>query len=160
MIEIENYPDIKKRIKELDLNEPLSASILPRNFWEASSSNELLHESEAATVKIFLRNSGLGYEPLEKQKIGSILEQSIVDVIPIIYIPAIIISNNPDLFSVYIGLLSEYLYDKLKGTYRRDEVLLEYVVETEEGKYKKIKYKGKVDGMKEIPKIVESINDT
>jgi hypothetical protein len=47
-VEISTYIDVKKRVTDLGLNQPVSLAILPRNIDAATSKDELLHEKYRA----------------------------------------------------------------------------------------------------------------
>ena len=80
-----------------------------------------------------------------------------------IYLPAIFFSlsavlENSALISVSLNILSNYIYDELKGKIGIKNVHAELYIETKEkGKLTKISYKGDVEGLKSLEKVIKGI---
>jgi len=159
MIEVTDYLNVREKITRLELSQPEGIAFLPRGFEKANSVNELVYESETPTIRSLLRQEGIPVSRLEKDKINFKEEQSIAFIAPILFITSQLITQNPALLDVIVGVVSNYVYDVIKGTRRNDKVKLEYVVETTTGQYKKLTYEGTAEGMKEIPKTIKEIHD-
>lgn len=159
MINVVDYLDVRQKIASLGLSEPEGVAFLPRHFEGANSVSELEYENETPTFRSLMRQGGIPVSRLERGKINFKDEQSIALIAPIIFITSQLIAQNPLLLDVMVGVVSNYVYDVIRGTHREDKVKMEYVVETKSGLYKKLTYEGNVDGMKEIPKIIRETHD-
>jgi hypothetical protein len=68
------------------------------------------------------------------------------------------ISENPNLVSVSLNILSSYVYDRLKGSFGKKTAHVEFYIETKEkGKVKKISYKGEASGIKDLEKVIKAL---
>lgn len=61
------YIDVEKRAQFLGCNVPTGLALLPRNFQEAESKTDLLHESSVPTVRILFRKNNIAETPLESE---------------------------------------------------------------------------------------------
>ena len=159
-VEISTYIDVKKRIADLGLNEPDSLAVLPRNFDAATSKDELLHESSTATVRSLWRQNGIEETPLEnvEDNIPYIQENAADWIGPTILVPALLLTQDPYSVTVALNVISNYLTDFLKGIPGVHTARLTLIKETEEGTYREINYKGPVEGLKDLPAILQSEN--
>jgi len=158
MVAIVDYVDVPERMKLFSLKEPTQAAILPRHFDSIENVDALVYPSEAKTVHSLIRQSGIVIDPLD-EKIHFKEEQSFAFVSPLIFFASTVIAQNPHLIDLSINLLSDYIYDRIRGTNKQDNVKMEYVVETKSGKYKKINYEGPIEGLKTLPKVIKEIHD-
>jgi len=162
MCEIKSYVDVKKRIEDLGCNLPKSIAILPRNFESARTKNELIHEDTTKTVRSLWRQSGINETPIEQEGeiFPFIVEESFQWVGPLILFTSTLITQNPQLVDVSIGVISNYLTDWFKGI-RNDQkkAVLDAVVEKKDGTYTRVHYEGPPEGMKELPRIIRSTHD-
>lgn len=65
------------------------------------------------------------------------------------------ILSNPNLVSIYTNLISNYLYDLLRG--REKSAIVKFSIVAEKNKsrsFTKITYEGSLEGMKLLPKII------
>lgn len=162
MIKVEDYPDVKKKAKDLDCNIPDSIAILPRNFESAKSKEELFHEDTTATIRVIWRQNDIVETPLEKEgeDIPFLVEEAFGWIGPLIFFASTFIVQNPYLIDVSLGVISNYLTDWFKGiTDIEKKVKLDIVVETKSGSYKKIQFEGPPEGLKELPEIIRSTHD-
>jgi hypothetical protein len=86
---ISDYCDVPAKAQALGLNVPDGLALLPRNFVDATSINELLHESAVQTVRILFRQNEIPETRLERkgQKIPCIKENEFALILPLrIYI--------------------------------------------------------------------------
>lgn len=67
MIKIEQYFDVKKKAQALGCNIPDSIAILPRNFEDAKSKEDLVHEDTTPTIRILWRQNNIIETPVEKE---------------------------------------------------------------------------------------------
>lgn len=162
MIKVKEYLDVKKRAEELGCNIPNSLAILPRDFANAKSKGDLLHEDTTSTVRVLWKQEGVIETPIEKagESIPAILEESFYWVGPTIFFASTLIIQNPHLIDIALGVISNYLTDWFKGlTEGRKKATLDVVVETKSGSYKEIHYEGAIEGLEELPKVIRSLHD-
>lgn len=72
---------------------------------------------------------------------------------PTIFFPLMVISQNPQVVSFCINIISNYVYDLFKGRSKDPEIKCNFIYEEKNGK-KKIHYNGPVTGLKEIKDII------
>jgi len=161
-ITIEDFVDVEEKANQLDCNIPESLAILPRNFRDASSKAELIHEITTPTVRKLLVQNKIQETPLEKEgeKFPQIDEKSFEWIGPTILIASSVITQNPYLIEVTINVISTYLTDFFKGIQSSQaNARLSIVFKNKSGTYKKINYSGHKDGLKDIPKIIKEVFD-
>lgn len=158
--QISDYPDVVQRATELGCQVPTQIAILPRNYATAQSVDELLFESETPTVRVLWRKAGVVETPIlaSSQKTAQISEKSFEAwIAPTMFVSLSLLSQNPGLISVALGVVSNYLTDIFKGFTDRQNVKLDIVVETKNKGFKNIHYDGPVGGLKELPLIVREV---
>lgn len=72
---------------------------------------------------------------------------------PTLFFSLTVLSQNPNIVSVCLNILSAYIYDIFKGKSEDPDVLCSFVIE-DKSKKRKIDYEGPVSGIKEVEKIV------
>lgn len=157
---ISSYCDVAARAKALALNAPDQLAILPRNFETAATTEGLLHESTAQTVRILFRENNIHETPLEreKQRIPCIQENNFALVLPTLFVGSLILSENAHLLSVALSVIAGYATDFFKGIPGRRNVKLSVVVEDKTKKASKIiHYEGDIDGLKDISDIAGKV---
>ncbi len=162
MIRVGEFLDVKRRLEELGIDSNKTLAILPGNFASARSKSDLVNEGTASTVRVLFRNAGVPETPLEEhgERTPEKVEEAFEWVGPIIFFASTIITQNPQLIDISVGVIANYLTDFFKGIGEGGKnAKLDIVVETKSGSYKRISYEGSVDGLKEIPKIVRSTYD-
>ena len=158
--QISDYPDVVQRVTELGCQVPTEIAILPRNFATARSVDELLFESESPTVRVLWRKAGVVETPIltTSPKMAQMSEKSFdAWIAPTIFVSLTLLSQNPGLISVALGVVSNYLTDMFKGFTNRQNVKLDIIVETKNKGFKNIHYDGPVDGLKDLPSIVREV---
>jgi hypothetical protein len=155
---INDYCDVLARSRELNLNEPTGIALLPRN--DAGANADLLHEASVQTIRSLFRQNKIVETPIEKagQKIPVILENDSSLILPILFVSASIYSQNPQLVSIALNIMSNYATDFFKGIRGRKTVKLTVVVQNKNGNSnKRISYEGTQDGLKEIAEIAGKV---
>jgi len=160
-VQEEGFVDVVQRARDLGCRVPTGLALLPRNFESAGSKDELLHESEAPTVRILWRRAGLVETPIEPEgeRFPQISEKSFDEwVAPTIFVSGALMSQNPAVLSVALGVISNYLTECLKGIPMRSrEAKLDVVVQVGKGQYRRLHYKGPVEGLQELPAIAREV---
>lgn len=162
MILVEDYINVKKRIESLGYNQPAAMAILPRNFEKASSRSELVYEGTSETIRKLWKQKGILDTRLEKEgeKTFFVIEESFEWIGPLILFTSTMITQNPQMVDLSIGVISNYLADWFKGiTESEKKAKIDVIVEKKDGSYKKIHYEGPIEGLKELPGIARSIHD-
>jgi len=159
-VTISDYIDVASQAEALGCNIPSGIALLPRNFQTTTNKSELFHESSAPTVRTLWRQAGITETPLESkyERFLTVSEHGLeVWVGPTILVTAAWLSQNPEVLSVGLGVISEYLADVFRGLHRRPKVSLSVVVEKGKGKCRRVEYQGSVDGLKELPPIIDKL---
>lgn len=160
-IEELDYIDVPAKVTALGYQSPEGVVILPRNFEVVESSNTLLYEDTAVTVRKLLRQAGLPSPKLEgeDQKIPELAQKSADWVGPTLFFTASLLSQNPAIVSVAVNVISSYLTDFFKGMPIGKHLKLDIVVPEGEGRrYRKLHYEGPTEGLKDLPAIVKEIS--
>lgn len=151
---VEEYT-IEDNLKRLDLRLPAQLSFMPENIDSAMKKEDFIFtESMIELNKYFKANN------IELDILGGDTELYRSRKNADIYLPAIffgisVISENPHLISVSLNILSNYIYDALKGAIGKKTAHVELHIESKEkGKVKKIDYKGGAEGLKDLEKII------
>jgi hypothetical protein len=154
---LEEYK-IESRLEKLDLSLPKNLSFFPENIDIANSKNEFIFtESVIDLNKYFIQNNiifdflGGDKELYRSRKNADIY-------LPAIFFSLSTISENPEIVSVSLNILSSYIYDRLKGIIGEKNVKIEFHIETKEkGKIIKIDYKGDAEGIKNLENIIKTL---
>jgi hypothetical protein len=160
MIQISENYDVRSRATELECHIPTSLALLPRNFETAKSKNELLHESTTPTIRTLWKQNGIAETKIEDgEKIPYIQENAFDWIAPTIFISTALLSQNPHIISVALGVISNYLTDWFRGIPESNKVKIDIVVETKSGAYKRVRYEGDPDGLKNLPDVIREVNN-
>lgn len=161
-VQITEYIDVNRRALEFGCNIPSGLAFLPRNFETVTSKDELIHESTTLTLRVLWRQSEIPETKIEREsdRFPCAQENYIEWIGPVIFISASILSRNPAMISVALGVISNYLTDWFKGIPRNKNIKLDFVVEqTKTKKYKRIHYDGDVNGLKDLDKIIREVSE-
>lgn len=160
-IQQEDFVDVAEKALALGCQVPTGLALLPRNFESAISREELLHESEAPTVRILWRRAGLVETPIEPEgeRFPQISEESFEEWVgPTIFVSGALMSQNPAVFSLALGVIANYLTDWFKGIpMGRGEARLDVVVEAGKTRYRRLHYEGPVEGLQELAAIAREV---
>lgn len=161
MIQVHDYIDVKKRAEELGCGIPTSLALLPRNFEIARSKDELFHESSILTIRKLWRQNGIIETKIEKdgEKFPYTQENAFEWVAPVIFVSAALLSQNPHVISIALGIISNYLTDWFKGISGSGKVKLDIVTGTKAGDYKIIHYEGDADGLEQLPEVIREVHN-
>lgn len=154
-IETSEYINVREKIKALNCNYPNSIAIIPARFETAKSLNDLRMLIEATTVKKLLAASNIEVASISPQKLPFIQNNNTEWIAPTIFYAASVVSSSPDLISISIGIISNYVTDIFKGITNNPTVNLNVVVEKKDGRCTKIEYQGNVAGINEVTRLVK-----
>ena len=153
---ITDYINVQDKLKELDLNNIETITLLPFNFDTVSKKEDLIYDNSVKTIRTLLRNSELPDQRIEKKRetIGYRQLNHFEWLAPTFFVSYSVLTQNPHLISV----LANYLTDFFKGMSSQKKVKIEIVVEKEKGKtYKKVTYEGDGKGLTELSEIVKNV---
>jgi tagatose-1,6-bisphosphate aldolase non-catalytic subunit AgaZ/GatZ len=158
-ITISEYIDVKAQALKLGCNVPAELALLPINFDTADSKDELVHEDAVLTVRKLWRQAGITETKLEKEgeKFSYEQRKSFEWVPPIIFVSASVLSQNPDLVSIALNVISTYLTDYFKGIVGDKTVKFDIIVE--QNKSKRIHYEGSLEGLDELTQVIKEIKN-
>jgi len=153
---ITDFVNVGEKIANLGGVYPHGLALLPVNFESASSLAELRQASEAATIKKLLIAEGLQVDDIldRSQRPPYIKNKSHEWASPIIFVSALLYSQNPMCISLALNVLGNYATDFFRGTNTTPNVKLNIVIEKKDKSCKTISYEGPVDGLKDLPNIV------
>ncbi len=154
---VEEYT-IEENLKRLNLELPNQLSFLPENIETAKKKDDFIFTESMVELNKYFK---LGHLKLDVLGGDTELYRSRKNAD--IYLPAIffslsVISENPELVSILLNILSSFIYDNLKGTIGKKTAHVELHIESrEKGKVKRIDYNGDAEGLKELKNIIKAM---
>ena len=149
--------EIKNHLDRLLIQEPNGLTFIPENIESANSKEDLIFtESIIELNKYFkLKNINIDSFGVDPELLRSRKNADI-------YLPAILIgystlSENPNIVSLVLNIISSYIYDNIKGTIENKTAKIEFYIEKKKGKISKINYKGDAEGLKDLPNIIKAL---
>lgn len=161
-IVVADYVNVADRAAELGCAFSSGITILPENFEQIDNSSQFLHRSEAATVKSLFRQNNIPLATLmpSSSESGYIQNNGFEWVGPTLFISAGLLSENANVASIAINVLSNYLTDFFKGLSGSKRVKFEIVVEKKSGGVcKRISFDGPPEALNALPAVIVSINN-
>ena len=159
---ISDYIHVFEKLDELGCSYSEGIAILPVNFETATPTTTI--EQSAGTLfigKLFRMNDVLCSEiRRENEKPAYIGHRSVDWVLPTLFFSALVLSENPAIVTVALGVIANFLTDRFKGTGRKPTGKLDIVIEIEKNKSKtckKISYEGPIDEMSKLDDIVKEV---
>ncbi|WP_138993957.1 hypothetical protein [Larkinella sp. C7] len=157
---VEDYIDVNERVKELNCERPTTFCFLPENFENASSINEFVYNENTITFRKLFKKFNIKEDKLEDLSSQFRQRRSNDLYTPMIFIGYSILSQNPELISEGLNVLSNYITDLFKGTIGKKEVTVEFVIESKtKENFKKVTFKGDPESLKYFDKILKSFKD-
>lgn len=149
---------LNEKLEELSLSLPSTISFFPENLETVETKDKFIFtESMVDLNKVFKQSNitlnvlGGDTELYRSRKNADIY-------LPAVFLSLSLISENPSLISVSLNILSNYVYDRLKGSFGKKTAHVEFYIETKEkGKVKKISYKGEASGIKDLEKVIKAL---
>lgn len=151
--------DISKRLDELGLTLPDKLTFLPDNFDTANAKEDFVFTDTMLDLrKIFRQDNSISIPALGQDTELYRTRKSADIYLPAIFFGLSQITENPTIVSVSLNVLSNYIYDLCKGTSSKKTAHVDLYLETKEkGKVKKLSYKGSLEGLKELDKIIKAL---
>ena len=151
--------DISKRLDKLGLTLPGNLTFFPDNFDTAKAKEDFVFTDTMLDLsKIFLQDNSISIPALGLDTELYRARKSADIYLPAIFFGLSQITENSTIVSVSLNVLSNYIYDLCKGTTSKKTAHVDLYLETEEkGKVKKLSYKGSVEGLKELDKVIKAM---
>lgn len=154
------YVDVAQRAAELGAMLVPGLIFLPDNFESATTEDELRFHGEATTLAKIFRAQGLSVTRLgaESQPTAFIHNRSHDWAMPILFIGAELLKQNPDMISQALGLVQQYVLDQFKGVTGERKVVAELVVEDRKaGLYNRLTYDGPPEGLNTLAAALKAL---
>src|SRR5438445_6986715 len=138
-IQTTEYIDVKERALELGSVVPIGLAFLPINFDTANSKDELVYEDSVLTIRKLWRKAGIEETRTEKkgEKIQYEQRKSLELALPTVFVSFSLLSQNPNLVSAALNILSTYATDFFKGIAGEKKVKFDLVLEQNKKKKSK-----------------------
>jgi hypothetical protein len=164
--ETTTFTDIAAKIKNFGGAYPRTGvALLPVNFANAASLEELLQASDTATLRKLLKEANVPVDDLfEPDRRPMYIKNKSADwVAPIIFFSAAFYSQNSLAVSLALNVIGNYATDFLRGIgHAGDQAKLDIVVETktkDASIFKKASYIGPAEGIRELDGVVRRMLD-
>ncbi|AXW60980.1 hypothetical protein ACI2VA_12955 [Ralstonia nicotianae] len=156
--EVRDYVSVSEKLKSLGVSTPSGLAILPGNLAEATSIDELRQHVESDTVRTLLRANKIAhFEIFDEEDQPLYLQQYGFEWFgPTLFISAGLLSQDPNVLSVTLGIITNYLYDLFKGS-KDGKASLDVVFEHADGSCKKVHYSGPPDGLSKVAEVVRDL---
>lgn len=159
-MEILPYINVYQKAEELGFNSNLNIAVLPRSFDTLTPESNICYEDAIRTVCKLFKQKNLPVSDLSVNKHTYVHLNDAEWLGPIIFFSAATLSNNPDIISIALGILSNYLTDIFKNCIPSRTVSLDIVVEQKMNtEMKRISYKGPISGLGTISEIAARVLD-
>ena len=161
-VTLSSYPSVPDLATALGLGVPPTLVILPRNFDTAKVGDELLYEGEALTIRKLWRQAGISENLLTAPEhgIATVAEKSADWVGPTVFVAGCLWGQNPQLVSIALSVVANYVTDCFKGSGGRRKVRLSIVVEkTKTRKCVRIDYEGPPNAIGQLAAKAKEIAD-
>ena len=156
----EDYINLSCRFSELQCAEPLSFCFLPENIDTANSIDEFIYTDNVLTLRKVFKLNNLPEDRLENNYSKTRQRRSIDWYAPTLFIGYSLWTQNPDMVSIGLNVISNYVTDFFKGTFGERKIKLDIVIEkTPKKTYKKLTYEGDVEGLKNIGDLLKNITE-
>jgi hypothetical protein len=151
--------DLNVALDRLHIDLPSNLCFFPENIDSAQNEDEFIFtDSVSELIKVFKQHQ-IEFSTLGG-KINLLRSRKNADFFaPVIFLSLSLISENPNLISLSLSVLSNYISDFFKGSIGQKKVNLEFYLETTKDKtIKKLSYNGNVEGIVELEKVIKSLN--
>jgi len=158
------YINVRKKISDLQLNNINELGFLPYNFETAESVEDFIYDDSLKVVNKLWRSEDILAQRLETNTSNTKYyhENDITWIGPTIYVGYALWSENPNLISIGLSVVANYLTDFFKGKSKNPIIKLEYIIEQNPqngSKNVRFSYEGDVAGMSKIPNILKTLKD-
>lgn len=158
--EIRDYVSVAEKLKQFNTLVPAELALLPDNLAFVSSKEELRQHVESDTVRTLLLSNAVPHaEIFDENNQPAYLQQYGYEWFgPSLFVSAGLLAQNPEILSITLGLITNYLYDLFRGE-QSGTASLSVVVQKNDGSCKEVRYKGPPSGLNSIADIVKELNN-
>ena len=131
-IQVSEFINIRQKLEDLGGRYPAAGfALLPLNISSASSLSELRQASDAATIRKLLLQEGLPLVDIfaKDQRPPYVKNKASDWISSVIFVSATLWQQNRELVSVALNLISNYVYDTLKGAIGSRTAKMDVVIE-------------------------------
>ncbi|PPC64160.1 hypothetical protein C1Y41_05850 [Pantoea sp. ICBG 1758] len=159
-VEVHDSVPVAEKLKSFGLAVPDGLALLPCNLLTAESIGDFRQHVESDTVRTLLNAGNVPYiDIFDDENQPPYLQQYSFEWFgPALFISTGLLSQNPDILTVTLGLITNYLYDHFNGD-KKSKATLDVIIQQPDGSCKKIHYSGHPDGLGEIAEIVKGLNE-
>lgn len=157
-VKVCDYVSVSEKLASLGIPFPSGLAILPSNLATATSIDDLRQQVESDTVRTLLKSNKIDHVEIfgEDDQPPYLQQYSFEWFGPTLFVSAGLLSQDPNILSVTLGVITNYLYDLFKGS-REGKASLNVILQQADGSCKQIHYSGPADGLSEIAEIVKSL---
>ena len=159
---VSDYAAVRAKAGELGCDLPSDRLLfLPDNFVTATAGEELRFHGEATTAIKILKNASI---PVGRLGTANPAETFIHNrdsawALPVIFVGAELLKTSPDLLTVALSAVQDYVAELFKGVGGKRTIKAEVVVEDKrKQQFKRISYEGDPEGLKELAEMVRRIS--
>ncbi|WP_157658683.1 hypothetical protein [Burkholderia ubonensis] len=156
--EVRDYVSVSEKLKSCGVSLPNGLVLLPDNLASATSIDDLRQQVESDTVRTLLKANNIAHAEIfgEDDQPPYLQQYGFEWFGPTLFVSAGLLSQDPNVLSVTLGVITNYLYDLFKGA-KDGKASLNVVVEQADGSCKSVHYSGPPDGLDKVAEIVKEL---
>jgi hypothetical protein len=161
-LEVGDYINIREKAAELGCAIPEGVVLLPFSFERAKDRKDLVYADSADTVKKLLTQAGVPALKIDRdgEHYSRAVYHSLEWIGPLILITAAAYTQDPNVISVTLNVLSNYLTDWFRGVPKENrKATLTFVKEMKDGAYKRLDYSGPPENLKDVKDILDRLDN-
>ncbi|MFK7050202.1 hypothetical protein FLACOL_00169 [Flavobacterium columnare] len=149
--------EIINHLSRFSIQELNGLTFIPENIETANNKEDLIYTESVIELQKYFKINNLNINPLggEPELYRSRKNADIY--LPAIFIAYSTLSENPNIVSLVLNIISSFIYDNIKGTIGRKTAKIELYIEKKKGKISKLKYKGDAEGLKNLEEIIKGL---
>lgn len=157
-IQVNDYVSVSERLEEFNIQAPIGLAIFPNNIATATSIGDLVQHAESDTLRTLLKANKIPHvELFDDDHQPPYLQQYGYEWFgPTIFVPAALLLQDPNIVSVTLGLITNYLYDLFKGD-KDGKASFEVILQSADGSCKQIRYSGPPEGLSKVADVVKNL---
>ena len=157
----EDYINVREHLSKIGCIEPKGFAVIPSNLESVESPSQFLIPSDAMTIRKLLRQEDLPFDDIvpDCMRPRYYSHKSIDPLLPILFVSAALLSENPHLVQVALSVIGNYATEFFRGTRRQRNVKMEVVIEKDGGDCRKFSYEGPPENLKDASDIVKELQN-
>lgn len=155
---VRDYVSFSEKLQAFGISVPNGLAILPSNLATASTIDDLRQHVESDTVRTLMKAGDIPYvEVFDENNQPPYLQQYGFEWFgPTLFISTGLLSQNPNILSVTLGLITNYLYDLFNGD-KNSKASLDIIIQKSDGSFKEVHYSGPPEGLNNVAEIVKGL---